>query len=464
MPTVAVVRLRNSSRDWWFDPAGSGVADGDHVVVSTAKGTEIGLCTRAALEVDESEIENQLKSIVRVATERDLERADELAARSTDALSRFRELADGQGLDMKPVDVSFSFEGKRATFYFTAANRIDYRFLVRELSREYDVRVEMRQIGDRDAARMIGGFGHCGEELCCARLPGKFGSVGIRMAKDQDLSLSPDKINGACGRLMCCLRYEFDAYKEFKSRSPKKGALIDTPQGKAKVVDFDMPNDSVRLRFADGQSMKVPVASMDTGGKTAPEGQRVRPCHISQEKFDELIEELREDRHLALMASRSFSSDSNLADKTAKPGAVEQGGRKRKSSSGGSGSGGSGSGGSGSGGSGGSGKSGGSGSSGGGRKRRRRRGGRGRGKGGSGGSGGGSQGSQQAASKGGSGGGQRDQRKARRSVSVATGEVSSNKNASSAAKNGSSGGKNGVSGGKNNKPRPGQHSSTVSGS
>lgn len=225
---------------------------------------------------------------------------------------------------MSPSAVEFSFDESHATFYFTSDDRVDFRGLVRDLAAEFHTRVDMRQIGPRDEARMLGGLGHCGEELCCARLGGEFQPVSIRMAKEQDLPLNPTKISGLCGRLMCCLRYEYEAYKDFKGRAPKKNALIDTPAGMGKVVEFDTPRETVRLRMEDGSSLTLPVSALDTGDKVPREGERIRPCHISQENFDKIMEELSNDSNLAMMGEKLFSDDPNLADTTAEGGSLER--------------------------------------------------------------------------------------------------------------------------------------------
>ena len=330
MPTVATVRMRYSSQEYWFDPKQTGAQAGDHVIVETARGQEVGLCTMGQVDVDEADVVKPLKPIVRVASEEDLARVDELARKGAQAMKTFRSLVEKHKLDMKPVDVDFMFDGAHATFYFTADERVDFRSLVRDLASEFHVRVDMRQIGVRDEARMFGGLGHCGEELCCARLGGQFQPVGIRMAKEQDLPLNPSKISGLCGRLMCCLRYEYDAYKDFKARAPKKGALIDTPLGMAKVVEFDTPRETVRVRFEDGKSVMLPVSALDTGGKVAKNGENIRPCHITKEKFDQVIEELHKDQTLAMMGEKLFSNDPDLSDKTAEAGSISRNPRRRR--------------------------------------------------------------------------------------------------------------------------------------
>lgn len=333
MPLVASVRLRYTSQDYWFDPNGLEVKEGDHVVVETSKGKEIGLCTQDVKEVDEEQITKPLKPVVRIASEADLERADEIQKLDQEALAIFHELVEKSGLDMAPALVEFSFDKSHATFYFTSDDRVDFRGLVRELAAEFHTRVDMRQIGPRDEARMLGGLGHCGEELCCSRLGGEFQPVSIRMAKEQDLPLNPTKISGLCGRLMCCLRYEFEAYKDFKGRAPKKNGLIETPAGIGKVVEFDTPRETVTLRMEDGSTMKVPVELLDTGDKVAKEGERIRPCHLSQANFNQIMEELANDSNLAMMGEKLFSDDPDLADTTAEAGSVERVPRRKRSSS-----------------------------------------------------------------------------------------------------------------------------------
>lgn len=329
MPKVAVVKMRYVAKNYWFSPQGLELEEGDHVVVETARGKEIGLVVEDLLEVPDQELKKPLKPVLRVATQEDLDQADEMNRKGEEAMSVFRECIEKHGLTMKPVRVEYMFTGDFATFYFAADDRVDFRALVRDLASQLRIRVDMRQIGPRDEARMLGGFGHCGEELCCCRMGGEFQPVGIRMAKEQDLPLNPVKISGACGRLMCCLRYEFEAYKDFKSRAPKKNALIDTPAGVGKVVEFDTPRERLRLRMEDGSSLVVPLGSMDTGDKPCKEGERVRPCHIGQEAFDKIIEDLHREANLAVMGDKLFSDDDSLADKVADRGHVERSGSGR---------------------------------------------------------------------------------------------------------------------------------------
>ena len=248
MPTVVGVRLR-FSKTLWFDPAGATPAEGDVVLVETERGTELGVVAQAPHEVTDQQLPAALKPVVRIATEDDLARAEELRAKEREALPVFREMVVERKLDMKPVDVEYLFDGDKIVFYFSAEERVDFRDLVRELASRFHARIDMRQVGVRDEARMVGGVGHCGQMLCCVRFGGEFQPVSIRMAKEQDLPLNPLKISGLCGRLMCCLRYEYDAYKDYKSRAPRRGAMIETPAGTAKVTDLNTPE-----RDRDGAS------------------------------------------------------------------------------------------------------------------------------------------------------------------------------------------------------------------
>ncbi len=326
MPTAVSVKLRYATKQLWFDPAAFGpqIQNGTHVVVTTANGTHIGMCAGAPFEVEEADLPAPLKPIDRVATAADFTRADEMARRSQEALPTFREAATRAQLPMKPVAVDFHLNGDKATFYFAADERVDFRSLVRELASIFHIRVDMRQIGARDEACMLGGIAHCGQEFCCKRMGGQYNPVSIRMAKEQDLPLNPVKISGACGRLMCCLRYEFEAYKDFKQRAPKKNAVISTPLGEARVVDFDTPREIIHLRLEDGSALQVPLGKMDCAGKEPVEGEPCRPCNVSQQALDEIREELERDSKLMAMTDRLFASDPALADTTAQRGSVRR--------------------------------------------------------------------------------------------------------------------------------------------
>ena len=267
MTTIIPVKFKYSLRELWFDPKETGAREADHVIVTTERGTEIGLAVGDPCEVDDETLEATigtapLQNVLRIATEADLAHAEHLAELGEKAMPIFRKHVHESGLDMKPVGVEYLFGGEKVVCYFAAEDRVDFRQLVRELSHELHARIDMRQIGVREEAAIVGGYGHCGQELCCRRFGHEFQPVSIRMAKEQDLPLNSSKISGACGRLMCCLRYEFEAYRDFKSRAPKRNAVIDTPLGKAKIVEYDTPKEELLLRVENGKSFRVPLKDM----------------------------------------------------------------------------------------------------------------------------------------------------------------------------------------------------------
>ncbi|MDY4041196.1 MAG: regulatory iron-sulfur-containing complex subunit RicT [Collinsella sp.] len=280
MPVVVPVKFPYASRDLWFDPEGLDIVQADYAVCATERGTEIGLVTADPFEVPVAELSAPLKSVIRIADDADLDRADELGERGDAAMADFRELVGKNKLDMKPVGVEFLFGGETAVFYFSAEERVDFRQLVRDLSQRFRIRIDMRQIGVRDETRLAGGYATCGQELCCARFGGQFEPVSIRMAKEQDLPLNSSKISGMCGRLMCCLRYEFEAYKDFKSRAPKKKTLIDTPLGKARIQEYNTPREQLVLRLEGGRQFRVDLADMSCsdGCKKHAEAQGCSSC------------------------------------------------------------------------------------------------------------------------------------------------------------------------------------------
>lgn len=292
MPTVIPVRMHFATQDLWFNPRQTGACKGDHVVVTTERGTEFGLVTADAFEAPRDEIKGDLKPVLRVATEEDLALAEDLATKGDEAMPIFRELVKEHELDMKPVGVEFLFGGEKVVFYFAAEDRVDFRDLVRELASHFHQRVDMRQIGVRDEARLVGGYAPCGQELCCVRFGSDFEPVSIRMAKEQDLPLNSSKISGVCGRLMCCLRYEFEAYRDFKQRAPKKNALIDTPLGKAKIVEYNTPRETLRLRLENGKSFVVALKDMTCSEgcckRSAEQHIPLRPDTVTREALEEL--------------------------------------------------------------------------------------------------------------------------------------------------------------------------------
>ncbi len=297
MPTVIPVKFKYAARDLWFNPRDTGAQEGDHVICTTERGVEIGLATGDTIELSEAELNeatnnSPLKPVIRIATDEDLDRAEELADLGDAAMPAFRRLVAQNCLDMKPVGVEYLFGGDKVVCYFAAEDCVDFRQLVRDMSRELHERIDMRQIGVREEAAIVGGYGHCGQELCCRRFGLSFEPVSIRMAKEQDLPLNSTKISGACGRLMCCLRYEFEAYRDFKGRAPKRNAVIDTPLGKAKIVEYDTPKEQLALRIENGKTVRVNLADMtcsDAAHKKSEElGCACRPDTVTREVLDKL--------------------------------------------------------------------------------------------------------------------------------------------------------------------------------
>ncbi|WP_165251591.1 regulatory iron-sulfur-containing complex subunit RicT [Adlercreutzia sp. ZJ304] len=284
MALVAPVNLAYNVHTLWFSPEGLDLKAGDKVVVETARGLELGVCASEIIEVSAEDIENlksPLKPVKRIATDEDLQKAEEMERLSKEAMVVFRELARETSEDMHPVSVEYLLDGDKAVFYFESEARIDFRELVRKLAARFHVRIDMRQIGVRDEARIVGGLAHCGQVVCCKRLGGEFNPVSIRMAKDQDLSLNPQKISGLCGRLMCCLRYENEAYCDFKQRAPKLRAPIQTPDGEARVIEFDVPREVIVLQIDEEKPIKVPLAAFE------PARDGKRPSVVGAEAWED---------------------------------------------------------------------------------------------------------------------------------------------------------------------------------
>ena len=254
MIRVVGVRFRNNGRIYYFDPGELEIVPGDGVIVETARGAEFGDVPGPIAEVEEEQVVQPLKPVLRVATAEDRAMREESAAREAAAFAVCQEKIAKHGLDMKLVDVEYTFNGGKVIFYFTADERVDFRELVKDLAAHFHTRIELRQIGVRDEARMIGGLGSCGRPVCCKTFLDDFRPVSIRMAKDQNLSLSPTKISGLCGRLMCCLQYEQAAYEEMKKLMPKVGKEIQTPDGNGVAVENNAVTEKsrVKLTMPDG--------------------------------------------------------------------------------------------------------------------------------------------------------------------------------------------------------------------
>ena len=249
MIKVVGVRFKKAGKIYYFDPSDFKINKGDSLIVETARGIEFGECVINPKEVSENEIVAPLKSVLRIATEEDIKRHNENKAKEKEAFSICLEKIELHGLVMKLIDVEYTFDNNKVIFYFTADGRVDFRELVKDLATIFKTRIELRQIGVRDEAKMIGGLGPCGRPLCCSSFLGDFTSVSIKMAKEQNLSLNPTKISGICGRLMCCLNYEQETYEDIRKKMPRIGSIIKTERGQGEVVANNTIKETVKAKI-----------------------------------------------------------------------------------------------------------------------------------------------------------------------------------------------------------------------
>ena len=249
MTTIIGVRFKSNGKMYYFDPQGTEVAPGTGVIVETARGVEYGDCVQGNTDVPDQQVTQPLKRLVRVATEADLKTLERNKKRADEAFIICKQKIEDRGLDMNLVTAECTFDMNKLLFYFTADGRVDFRELVKDLAGVFRTRIELRQIGVRDEAKMVGGLGCCGRELCCSLYLDDFHPVSINMAKDQNLSLNPAKISGVCGRLMCCLKYEHEAYAELQKVTPRQGSVVDTPEGRGKVVSTQMLRGTCKVQL-----------------------------------------------------------------------------------------------------------------------------------------------------------------------------------------------------------------------
>jgi len=259
---IVGIRFKRAGRVYYFDPAGIELEVNDWVVVKTTRGLELGYVVISPKQVLDSEVTGPLKSVVRKAEPEDIKRAQEFESKSREALAKCGELIAKLQLSMKLLSAEYDLSGKRLTFFFSAAERVDFRELVRELTNHFKVRVELRQVGPRDETKLLGGFGRCGRPLCCMSFLSEFAPVSIKMAKEQDLPLNPVKIAGICGRLMCCLGYESELYHVLRGRLPKVGQQVSTPMGAARVVGANPLKETVLVELESGATIELPLSEI----------------------------------------------------------------------------------------------------------------------------------------------------------------------------------------------------------
>ena len=254
MQEIVGVRFKKLGKIYFFDPDGIKLSKNQNAIVETARGLELGEVAISNRMMDEDKLVSALKKVIRVATKEDEEIFMANEKKAQEAYVVCEEKIKKHGLDMKLIDVEYTFDSSKLLFYFTAEGRIDFRDLVKELAAIYKTRIELRQIGVRDEVKMLGGYGMCGRELCCCNHLGDLNPVSIKMAKEQGLSLNPSKISGVCGRLMCCLKHEQEVYEDKLSRLPNTGALVNTPDGKGIVEDVQVLKEIVTVKIENGDS------------------------------------------------------------------------------------------------------------------------------------------------------------------------------------------------------------------
>lgn len=262
MAEIVGIRFKRACKIYYFDPAGIDLEVNDYVVVNTARGLELGQVAIAPKQVLASEVTEPLKPVIRKAEPEDVKRAQELVEKEREALAECGRLIAKLNLPMKLLTAEYNLDGSRLTFFFSAEERVDFRELVRELTNRFKTRVELRQVGSRDEAKLIGGFGRCGRPLCCASFLSEFAPVSIKMAKEQNLPLNPMKISGVCGRLLCCLVYEGEQYRAMKERLPKEGQRVSTPTGVARVVGGNPLKETVLVELESKATVELPLTEV----------------------------------------------------------------------------------------------------------------------------------------------------------------------------------------------------------
>ena len=289
MAEVVGVRFKNVGKVYYFDPQGLQLAKNSRVIVETARGIECGEVAMTNREVPDETVVHPLKKVLRAATEEDLAVLESNREKEKKASQICQQKIAEHKLEMKLVDVEYTFDNNKILFYFTADGRIDFRDLVKDLASVFRTRIELRQIGVRDEAKMLGGLGICGNPFCCSTFLGEVQPVSIRMAKEQGLSLNPTKISGTCGRLMCCLKYEQEAYEDLIRTTPKVGALVSTPDGKGVITEVSLLTGMLKVRLEKNDDNSINVYHKDDlrvlrdGGRKRPVQEEEIPADLPQD-------------------------------------------------------------------------------------------------------------------------------------------------------------------------------------
>lgn len=259
MTEVISVKFKEGGKAYYFNPAGNNVSVGDAVIVEMQNGREMGYVSEGRHAVADEDIVQPLCKVLRPANENDFKKVQENKEKQADAIKVCEKLVLKNKLDMKLVGAEYSFDCSRIIFFFTSDGRVDFRELVKDLAAHFHTRIELRQIGVRDEAKMLGGLGICGQPYCCKQFLNDFQTVSIKMAKEQGLSLNPTKVSGSCGRLMCCLKYEQDAYEYLNAHTPRVGSTVKTPEGLATVTDVNLITGNLFVKLLDNDSIPFKI-------------------------------------------------------------------------------------------------------------------------------------------------------------------------------------------------------------
>lgn len=268
MAEIVGVRFKRAGKVYYFDPAGIDLEVNDYVVVKTSRGPELGQVVISPKQVLANDVTAPLKQVMRKAEPEDIKRAEEFKDKEGEALAECGKLINKLNLPMKLLSAQYNLDGSRLTFFFSAAERVDFRELVRELANRFKIRVQLQQVGPRDETKLMGGFGRCGRPLCCVSFLSEFTPVSIKMAKEQNLPLNPMKISGVCGRLLCCLVYENEQYRTVKGKLPKEGQRVSTPMGAATVIGGNPLKETVLVELESQATAELPLSDI-----TAEDGQ-----------------------------------------------------------------------------------------------------------------------------------------------------------------------------------------------
>ncbi|SCX79769.1 PSP1 domain-containing protein [Alkaliphilus peptidifermentans] len=291
MVTVVGVRFKKAGKIYYFDPEETGAQKPDSVIVETARGIEFGEVVVGQKQVPEEDIVAPLKKVLRVVTEEDIIKHNSNIEKEKAAFEACLEKIRVHQLEMKLIDVEYTFDNNKIIFYFTADGRVDFRELVKDLAAIFKTRIELRQIGVRDEAKMIGGIGPCGKPLCCSTWLGDFEPVSIKMAKDQSLSLNPSKISGICGRLFCCLKYEHNLYQEIVDKLPGQGSLVETIDGEGIVIDTNVLLEQIKVKIKNQHDQSEEIKTYEFHQVTKIKDET--KAQLEEDLDEEIVKELK---------------------------------------------------------------------------------------------------------------------------------------------------------------------------